>query len=309
MRKFIIGLAVAALGLSSLSSAQPGNDPYYVGPMASYYWLEDDRPFTNVDHDAPAVGAVLGWNIDEAQAWEISAQGGDDVTAIGLTYIRHLSDRSSWSPYVLGGVSWLEDHNAPDQAESSMDIQVGAGVSKLLEKGMEFRFDVRPMWIAGGTVNSNGWDLSANAALLWHFGAQPAPAPVMPEPAPEPEPQMRTITIRLNVLFDFDRSEVKAVYGDELQQVADAMKAHNDIELVLEGHTDWVGTDQYNQGLSQRRVDAVKAKLVQDYGIPADRISTEAYGESRPIASNETDEGRAQNRRVVGVISWTEVAQ
>jgi len=85
------------------------------------------------------------------------------------------------------------------------------------------------------------------------------------------------------------------------------MKAHGDIDLVLEGHTDAIGTDAYNDDLSLRRVEAVKAKLTEVYGIPGNRISTVGYGESRPVADNSTDEGRAQNRRVVGQLSFTEV--
>jgi OOP family OmpA-OmpF porin len=85
------------------------------------------------------------------------------------------------------------------------------------------------------------------------------------------------------------------------------MKAHDDIELVLEGHTDSRGSDQYNLSLSQRRADAVKAKLVEDYGIPGARVSAVGYGESRPIATNNTDSGRARNRRVVGEMSFSEV--
>jgi len=75
----------------------------------------------------------------------------------------------------------------------------------------------------------------------------------------------------------------------------------------LEGHTDSRGSDAYNIDLSTRRAAAVKQKLAADYGIDAERISSVGYGESRPIASNQTDEGRARNRRVVGEMSFTEV--
>ena len=85
------------------------------------------------------------------------------------------------------------------------------------------------------------------------------------------------------------------------------MKAHEDIDLVLEGHTDSRGTDAYNQKLSERRAAAVKAKLTEMYGIPAGRISTVGYGESRPIADNATDEGRERNRRVIGEMSYSEI--
>ena len=128
-----------------------------------------------------------------------------------------------------------------------------------------------------------------------------------PEPAPVAEPEVRTITVRLNVEFEFNKDTVLAVYGDQLEAIAAAMKAHDDIDLVLEGHTDSVGSDKYNMSLSDRRAKAVKAKLVADYGIPAERVSAVGYGESRPIDTNDTDEGRARNRRVVGEMSFSEV--
>ena len=143
----------------------------------------------------------------------------------------------------------------------------------------------------------------------------PAPAPVaepvvaqaIAEPEVEAEPEVRTITVRLNVEFEFNNDTVLAVYGDQLEAIAAAMKAQDDIDLVLEGHSDSRGADQYNMSLSDRRAKAVKAKLVEDYGIPAARISAVGYGETKPIATNETDEGRARNRRVVGEMSFSEV--
>jgi OOP family OmpA-OmpF porin len=67
--------------------------------------------------------------------------------------------------------------------------------------------------------------------------------------------------------------------------------------VSVEGHTDWIGSDAYNQGLSERRANAVQAYLIEQ-GISPSRLSTSGYGESRPISSNETREGRALNRRV-----------
>lgn len=113
--------------------------------------------------------------------------------------------------------------------------------------------------------------------------------------------------MRLNVEFEFDKAIVRAIYGDELEAIANAMKAHEDIDLVLEGHTDSVGPDEYNQGLSERRVVAVEAKLAEMYGLDPARVSTVGYGEARPIADNNTKEGRARNRRVIGELSYSEV--
>jgi outer membrane protein OmpA-like peptidoglycan-associated protein len=73
-------------------------------------------------------------------------------------------------------------------------------------------------------------------------------------------------------------------------------------KATLEGHTDSKGTDAYNMKLSQRRVDAIKNYLVEKFGISEDRLKAVGYGESQPIATNDTDEGRQLNRRVQAVM-------
>ena len=80
------------------------------------------------------------------------------------------------------------------------------------------------------------------------------------------------------------------------------MNAYPWENAVLEGHTDSRGTDEYNIKLSQRRVNSIKKYLVEKLGISADRLTAIGYGESRPIASNDTDEGRQLNRRVQAVM-------
>tara|TARA_R110001592_G_C12662621_1_gene702650 strand:- start:137 stop:514 length:378 start_codon:yes stop_codon:yes gene_type:complete len=111
--------------------------------------------------------------------------------------------------------------------------------------------------------------------------------------------------IDMTVQFDFDRAVVKPEFMAEIRALADFMKANTDVSAVLEGHTDSVGTEQYNQGLSQRRVNAVRQVLIDEFGIPAARLTAQGFGESRPVASNDTPAGRAQNRRVQSVISTT----
>lgn len=127
----------------------------------------------------------------------------------------------------------------------------------------------------------------------------PAPAPA-PMPAPAPvvaTPAVQARTLQASALFDFDRAVLKPAGKAALDGlVADLSKL--DVETVIAvGHTDATGSDRYNQGLSIRRVEAVKAYLVSK-GVPADRIKTEGKGEADPVASNQTREGRAQNRRV-----------
>lgn len=129
---------------------------------------------------------------------------------------------------------------------------------------------------------------------------EPEPAPAKePEPAPVevPEEIKRTMAELSVTLFAFDKFnlDAKAIAG--LDKVITWLKENPDLMVQIDGHTDWDGSDEYNQALSERR-----AKSVYDYfvahGVKADRLRYKGYGESRPIATNETAEGRQQNRRV-----------
>ncbi len=128
----------------------------------------------------------------------------------------------------------------------------------------------------------------------------PGPAaPAAPaEPArPAPASVKQSITIQAEALFDFDKSVVKPDGKRDLDQAAAKMSGV-DVEMVIAtGHTDSIGTEAYNQKLSERRANAVKAYLVSK-GVPANKITTLGKGETQPVATNKTKEGRAKNRRV-----------
>ena len=111
-------------------------------------------------------------------------------------------------------------------------------------------------------------------------------------------PKEMTIVLDERALnFDFDKSVVKPQYFEMLNNLKDFIEQNN-YEVTLEGHTDSIGSNQYNIGLSRRRAEAVKAKLIE-FGLAEDRIvGIEAKGEEYPVATNETPEGRLQNRRV-----------
>jgi OOP family OmpA-OmpF porin len=126
--------------------------------------------------------------------------------------------------------------------------------------------------------------------------------PVAQKVAPAPV-QEKTITMNLKVLFDFDKDNVLPREQDELDEFADFMKAHPQTTAVLEGHTDNYGSEAYNNALSLRRAESVRKYMVQKFSIEPSRLTTKGYGFSRPIATNKTDEGRQENRRVVAVIS------
>jgi OOP family OmpA-OmpF porin len=134
-------------------------------------------------------------------------------------------------------------------------------------------------------------------ALCDPMKPMPAPPPVAAPPPPPPAKGTKLAEIG-ETFFDFDKAELKTTDGakDVLAGVVKTMKDNPSLRIVIEGHTDSVGTDAYNQRLSERRASAVRSYLIAQ-GIEASRISTKGYGESKPKASNETAAGRAQNRR------------
>jgi OOP family OmpA-OmpF porin len=129
----------------------------------------------------------------------------------------------------------------------------------------------------------------------------PAPAPVAPPPPPKPAPAVvpmtEKVTMAADVLFDFDKSAIKPEGRAKLDDLVAKLKAVNLEVIIAIGHTDSIGSDRYNQKLSIRRAESVKAYLISK-GIAANRIYTEGKGEKQPIADNKTKEGRQKNRRV-----------
>jgi OmpA-OmpF porin, OOP family len=124
--------------------------------------------------------------------------------------------------------------------------------------------------------------------------AAPAPAPA---PAVVAAPTSEKVTFAADAFFDFDKSTLKPEGKAKLDDLVSKMSGLNLEVVIAVGHTDSVGTEAYNQALSVRRADAVKAYLV-DKGIEKNRVYTEGKGEKQPVADNKTAEGRAKNRRV-----------
>ncbi|KRD25619.1 MULTISPECIES: outer membrane protein OmpA [Acidovorax] len=127
--------------------------------------------------------------------------------------------------------------------------------------------------------------------------ATPAPAAAAPAPA-APAPAVATkVTYAADAFFDFDKSVLKPEGKAKLDDLVSKVKDINLEVIIAVGHTDSVGSDAYNQKLSVRRSEAVKAYLVSK-GIEKNRVYTEGKGEKQPVADNKTAEGRAKNRRV-----------
>lgn len=112
--------------------------------------------------------------------------------------------------------------------------------------------------------------------------------------APPPE----KVCIILNVLFDTNKAVVKPKYHDEIKKAGDFLNKYDFVTGTIDGYTDNVGTYKANQKLSQKRAEAVREYLIKNFGIKADRLTAKGHSYDNPVASNDTKEGRAKNRRI-----------
>jgi len=153
---------------------------------------------------------------------------------------------------------------------------------------------------ATAAVGCDGAIVAAKPAPVVAPAPAPAPVVVAPAPAPAPAPVVvapAKVTYAADAFFDFDKSVLKPEGKAKLDDLAAKVKDINLEVVIAVGHTDATGPDGYNQKLSVRRSEAVKAYLVSK-GIEKNRIYTEGKGEAQPVADNKTREGRAKNRRV-----------
>ena len=308
LKHIVFGIWVLAL-----STVVDASSPWYMGVNYKHLKLDDARETpcnceTNSNQGGVQIGKYIADNLSIEVDHSTSIAGHDlDVSSISGIFWSGNND-STVRYYTLLGFNHFnfDEESAPVNIDNEQSTQIvfGLGVGGKVAEKYQVRADMR--WMGGHDENAEdiGFQLSFNRLL----GASTVSVQsTAVEPKTVQKPKSKTITINLNVEFEFDKANVLAIYSDQLATVAQAMQTHSDIELVLEGHTDSIGSESYNNDLSARRAEAVKAKLSKDYAISSERITTIGYGESRPIASNDSAEGRALNRRVVGEMNFTEV--
>lgn len=238
------------------------------------------------------------------------------------------------SPYVAVGIGegqWEFDNS--DHVETQLNV--GGGIRYLVAKNTTVRADMR--LIHGIDLETIDETLSVGVSYAFDLGTPkvapaPAPAPVVVVAAEEPKdtdgdgvldpndkcPGTRAgakvddngcelvktsiESIRLNVQFPTGSAVVTTRYNSEIKQVSDFLKKYPDVTAVIEGHTDNVGKDDMNQRLSNSRANSVRDVLIKTFGIDPARVTAVGWGESKPLATNDTNAGRQENRRVVAVL-------
>ena len=244
-------------------------------------------------------------------------------------------DLGRFKPFVVSG---LGNSNIDGENDSIWDI--GAGLRLPLNERWTWRTSIRNYYALGRDFEDQ--DFGIDTTLVYRFGGSRKSMASSNEPPREGVQEVVEVAdadrdgvpdandlcsdtprsyavdkdgcpiaieevarVELLVNFDFDRAEVKEQYLPEIERVARFMEQYPDRVVELEGHTDSRGTDAYNLGLSQRRAEAVMAELVGRFGISPSRVSAKGFGESQPIESNDSAQGRAENRRVITVVIKT----
>ena len=209
-------------------------------------------------------------------------------------------------------------------SERKLNAKLGLGLEYKFSEALALRGEVERYRLNDAVGNRGDADLYS-VSLVYKLGRpasatpayQPAPevAPVvaMPAPvvvaAPAPAPVAEKVSFASEALFDFDQSTLKPQGKAALDQLLSQLTGMDLEVIVTVGHTDAVGSDAYNQKLSQRRAEAVKAYLVTQ-GVETNRVYTEGKGETQPVADNTSAAGRAKNRRVtVEVVGTRKVAR
>ncbi len=306
MRTFCTLLSGLFLSMFLNSALAETDGNIYLGFGLSSLALDNDRvpevPTRSPGH-TPKIGSLLlGYQFNDSWAADIGL-GTDLSNNVDMNQFSingyYFFGEKKWKPFVSAGLSSFGvDDAAVDRTEH---LQAGIGLSGTLADNLELRLGYQHFFDFG---DESYEDDGVTIGLNWHFGKAKTVAAAKPEPQPESVPVQKEVidTYELLVQFDFDKSDIKSVYKPQFEEIAQTLKGSPDVSVTIEGHTCLIGTEEYNQGLSERRSESVKAMLIQEYGFSADRISVVGYGETRPIADNKTVEGRQKNRRAIAII-------
>lgn len=162
--------------------------------------------------------------------------------------------------------------------------------------------DKRALTVSGKVLDVMGLDLAAGGGAIGIVAnVQELRQALTDLGASETELEV-TVDLPADVLFDFDKSEIRPDAAAALAKLATVIRGYPGGTVLVEGHTDAAGNDDYNEKLSQRRAESVKTWLVDREAIGAESMTTEGKGEREPVASNDDDAGRQKNRRVRAVI-------
>lgn len=328
----LLAVAAALLALTTVCSgsafAVERENTFTISPMLGGYLFEGDQHLKS----SPNYGASVGYNITDNVGAEAAFNFVDsgfraghgtsqvDVFLYRLEGLYHFTNWGRLQPFVAAGAGAAVFSPDPGSTTAHALIDYGGGLEYFITDRIAVRGDVRHVITFDHTYNN----LSYTAGITVLLGGKRAPAvaevpgpmeraitgekppEVKPQPqAAKPPEKPKQVCLELKVNFDFNKADIKPEFESEVKKVADFMKANPEAHGTVVGYTDEVGPKPYNQELAQRRAQAVKDYLVKNYGIATDRLDIEGKGKTDFVASNLTEQGRAENRRAVRVFCST----
>lgn len=329
--------ASAAVCLSLAAFAGPALADMPITINAGYGYWYFDREVQGLEPDdngTPVLGAEYAftdnWSAEVLFAHDETEfeDGTDtDVTTWQVGGLYYVGAPSKMRPYLAFGAGEIQlEADQFDTVETTLNG--GVGVRWMFNDRFGARVESRAIY----SVDESDTDILISAALSFYLGDVAAAAPVAAmvdtgpldsdgdgvsddrDRCPDTPAGTRVdadgcalavaqvASVKLKVNFAFDSTAVQTQYFDDLSELATFLKRFEDVQVEVEGHTDSVGPTDYNQSLSQRRAQAVVDHLVSQHGIDRSRLMPRGYGESQPVASNETEAGRAENRRVMATL-------
>ncbi|WP_079201795.1 OmpA family protein [Pseudomonas sp. CC6-YY-74] len=309
--KNTLGVVIGSmLASSSLSVLAQGQGAVEVEGFAKKEMFDSARDFKN---NGNLFGGSIGYYLTDDVELRLgydevhNARGEDGRNIKGsntaLDALYHFNNTGdALRPYVSAGFSDQSiGQSGRGGRNGSTFANIGGGAKYFITENLYARAGVEAQYnIDQGDTE---WAPSIGVGMNFGGGSKPvqvaeaAPEP-MAEPAPVVEEPAQVVRVELDVKFDFDKAQVKEESYGDIKNLADFMNQYPQTNTTVEGHTDSVGTDTYNQKLSEKRASAVREVLVNQYGVEGQRVNAAGYGETQPVADNATESGRAINRRV-----------
>lgn len=328
MKRLILGAALSAAAVTAQAEFEDTKYNWYLDPMVFYSIADDDRGTAIEDGAGGRIifGHRFGQHFSVELGFvgdQLSNNAGSDIARSGATIDARfdLSD-GGLTPFLLIGGGALSVDQPNGTSENATVLNAGLGfLWQFHRNGTAIRSEVRAKQIEEDADSYLDYDIGVGIHIpLDPESTVAATTPfVAPIPAdtdgdgvldnadrcPNTPPSTRVDDNGCKVADNFTlrglnfarNSAELTLGGPDLDRLLTTLRQYSDIRVLIAGHTDSRSTEAYNQKLSERRANGVKAWLVER-GIAADRMETAGFGESRPITENNTAEGRAKNRRV-----------
>ena len=284
--------------------AQATSTDWYIAPTVGLTLNDRDR----VKNTGGAAGLMLGkvlndkWNVEVGGQYLSFDGKNDEQGNIGVDGLYFFNRNPSFAPYAVLGLAWAREGHTGSNRNDNLMARAGLGFTKQLTNNIDFRTDARYQRhnnragaLGGG--NLSDWVISAGLNIKFggnspapapyvaapaYVAAAPAPAPVVVEPPPPPAPRFEKYTLSATELFAFDSAELQ-MPQPKLDEIAKALEGSNEInDIVITGYSDRLGSNGYNQKLSERRANTVKNYLSAK-GVNAKRLKAEGKGEANPV--------------------------